>query len=80
MDTKDLWVCFWLGCSGFTFICWGIGGLAYAWDKWKSSQYWDDDDSGGDPDKPVTPYDIDPQKDPGDWWKHDITPTKVRNN
>lgn len=24
-----------------------------------------------DPNKPVTPYDIDPEFDPSDWWKHD---------
>jgi hypothetical protein len=30
----------------------------------------DEDDEGGGS-KPVTPYDIDPDFDPGDWWKHE---------
>lgn len=58
-------------CMAFFAISWGIAGLAFAWCRWKESKYWanngDEDDSG--PDKPSTPYDIDPQFDPSDWWK-----------
>jgi hypothetical protein len=48
----------------------------------KQADQQDDDDEDGDtggPDKPVTPYDIDPQFDPSDWWKHDGPKQASRN-
>jgi hypothetical protein len=50
-----------------------MAGLSYAWAKWKESQSWVDDNDAdeGDGDQPVTPYGIDPQRDPADWWKQE---------
>jgi hypothetical protein len=61
---------------GVALFSWSLACLSHAWARWQEAKYWakDDDDGGGD--QPVTPYDIDPQRDPGDWWKHDQTPPR----
>ena len=74
MSNMEMLVC---ASLSFSALCWGIGGLSFAWARWKESKYWgeqDDDDEGGG-DQPKTHYDIDPQRDPSDWWKHDKTNT-----
>ena len=66
-------------------LCWSVAGIVHAYAKLVEAKYWeeksrskgnddDEQDSSGDQPvtpKPVTPYDIDPQYDPSDWWKHD---------
>lgn len=57
-------------------LCWGLAGLAFAWERWTKAQFLVDDEGGpgnggrdpGD-DDPRDPFQIDPT-DPGDWWKH----------
>lgn len=70
-------------CVAICFLCWGAAGLCFAFAKLKEAQHWktlnkttvvdddDDDNNSNGGDQPVTPYDIDPQFDPSDWWKHE---------
>lgn len=54
-------------------IAWTMVGLCLAF-KLVWELYYDeggDGDGDGDGDQPVTPYGIDPQPDPGDWWKRE---------
>lgn len=59
-------------CLSIAALCWAAGGVAYARNQWKESQTWEGGDDDDGPDQPG-PYDIDPIKDPSDWWKHPST-------
>jgi hypothetical protein len=58
-------------CISICALCWSVAGLAFAWSQWKQSKSLVDDDEDGGGDQPPTPYAIDPQRDPGDWWKRE---------
>ncbi len=65
---NELLLNIWFGAMAFCAVCWGVAGLGYAYDKWRG---WNsDEDGGGGGDTPDNPFSIDPQRDPGDWWKH----------
>jgi hypothetical protein len=78
MDAREIWLYILFSASSVCLLGWAFGGFCWGWRQWKESQAWndedesDDDDDGdsGDSSKAPTPFDIDPQKDPGDWWKH----------
>lgn len=51
---------------------WAIAGLAFAFNQLRQGLDRGNDDGSGDQpiSPPDDPYGIDPQRDPGDWWKH----------
>lgn len=68
----------------FVAIPWGVLGALLAFKEYRDIRRDKEGDDleeggGGGEGKPVTPYDIDPDFDPSDWWKHDGPKKAVRN-
>lgn len=69
----------------FVAVPWGVLGALLAFSEYRKilrDKEHDDDHEGGGgggEGKPVTPYDIDPDFDPSDWWKHDEPKKAARN-
>lgn len=61
----------------FMCLCIAFSAVAIAWSVAKAGvaicDFYesDDDESSGGGDQPVGPYNIDPDFDPSDWWKHE---------